>query len=339
MDDWTRHSVLVTGGSGFIGSALVEALLAKGSLVSCLLRSTSRKSGTDFQRITGDVTSSVDVTRAIQVSKPDIVFHLAGCVKTHSRDQFMAVNADGVEHVVSACAACSSPPVLVLVSSLAAVGPSCTDQPHVESDTPVPVSDYGRSKLAGENVAFKYAAQVPITIVRPPIVFGPGDRALLEMFKPIWRLGLHVVPGTTEYTFSLIHVEDLVHGLIDATILGQRISTQNSQGQGIYFLADDHHLTMTQLGLAIAEALGKKSPRIVHLPTPLVRLAGTMGQLKADLTGKLGWVNRDKIHEALAGSWTCSSAKAHQELNWSVSMSLTERLRQTADWYRHEKWL
>jgi len=100
----------------------------------------------------------------------------------------MRVNAAGVGAVAQACADQRDRPVLVLVSSLAAAGPS-GERPTVESDPPMPVSHYGRSKLAGEQMAMKFADALPITVVRPCIVFGAGDRGMYEVFRPIARSG------------------------------------------------------------------------------------------------------------------------------------------------------
>ncbi|HEY5139391.1 MAG TPA: NAD-dependent epimerase/dehydratase family protein, partial [Methylococcales bacterium] len=139
-----------------------------------------------------------------------IVFHLAGLLKAVRNDDFVRVNAGGVESVAAACDERAEPPVFVVVSSLAAAGPCAVDRPRAESDLPTPVSAYGRSKLAAELAATKYAARVPISIVRPPIVFGDGDRAVLELFRPIARWGIHIVPGLRQRRFSLIHVTDVV---------------------------------------------------------------------------------------------------------------------------------
>ena len=129
-----------------------------------------------------------------------------------------------------------------------------------------PVSAYGRSKLAGEQAAAKYAARLSISIVRPPIVFGPGDRGVLEMFRPIARAGIHVVPGRGERRVSLIHVADLVEGLLLAAEKGERLHRGGAPGQGVYFMAAEDEPTYAELGQAMAIALGRKRATVVHLP-------------------------------------------------------------------------
>ena len=334
--------MLVTGASGFIGRHLVRRLIELGARVSCLVRATSRvdelrSAGAGL--VTGDVTDRASIGRALAVSRAGIVFHLAGLTKALRADDFLRANAGGVESVAAACADRTDKPVLVVVSSLAAAGPCAEGRPRVESDAPIPVSAYGRSKLAGEQAAARYAGVVPISIVRPPMVFGPGDRGMLEMFRPIGRWGIHIVPGRGERCFSLIYVADLVEGLLLAAEKGERLHPNGSPGQGIYFMAADDYPTYAELGQAMATALGKKRAIVVHLPGPLVQLAGLCCDTMARIRQSSGWVNSDKITEALAGSWTCSSAKACTQLGWSPAAALAKRLYETAQWYRHAEWL
>jgi nucleoside-diphosphate-sugar epimerase len=342
MEARAPQPVLVTGAGGFIGRHLVRRLIERGCRVSCLVRATSRIDelrSAGAQLITGDVTDRVGMASALTASQAGVVFHLAGLVKALGPDDFVRVNAGGVESVAGACADRADPPVLVVVSSLAAAGPSAGGRPRVEDDLPTPVSAYGRSKLAGEQAAAKYAAAAPISIVRPPIVFGPGDRGVLEMFRPIARRGIHVVPGRGEGRFSLVHVADLVEGLLLAAEKGERLHPGGSPGQGVYFMATQDDPTYAELGAAIAAALGKERPTVVHVPRLLMRLAGLCGDAMGQIRRRPGWVNSDKIAEALAGSWVCSSAKARTHLGWSPAAALAERLRETAQWYSQAGWL
>jgi nucleoside-diphosphate-sugar epimerase len=342
MDTTALQPVLVTGASGFIGRRLVRRLIEGQCRVSCLVRAKShidelRSAGA--QLIMGDVTDRISVAQALAQSQASIVFHLAGLVRARRRDDFARVNTGGVETVAATCADRAGPPVLILVSSLSAAGPCAADRLRDEGDIPAPVSNYGRSKLAGEQAAAKHSGAVPISIVRPPIVFGPGDRALLEIFRPIARWGLHVVPGRGDSRFSLIHVDDLVEGLLLVAEKGERLREHGSPGQGVYFIAAEDAPTYAQLGQAIAKALGQKPPAVLRLPGPLLKLAGIGADVMARVRRRPGWINSDKISEALAGSWTCSSAKARTHLGWSPAAALADRLRETAQWYRQAGWL
>ena len=329
--------MLVTGASGFIGRHLVRRLIERGDRVLCLVRATSRIDelrSAGAQLVTGDVTDWISIGRALALSQARIVFHLAGLLKALRTDDFLRVNAGGVESVAAACADRTNKPVLVVVSSLAAAGPCAVGRPRVESDAPTPVSAYGCSKLAGEQATAKYAGVVPISIVRPPIVFGPGDRGMLEMFRPIARWGIHAVPGRGERHFSLIHVADLVEGLLLAAEKGERLHPNGLPGQGVYFMAADDYPTYAELGQAMAIALGKKRATVVHLSGPLVRLVGLCGDAMTWIRQRPAWVSSDKMTEALAGSWMCSSAKARTQLGWSPAAALVKRLYETAQWYR-----
>jgi dihydroflavonol-4-reductase len=339
MTPTAGQSVLVTGASGFIGGHLVRRLIARGCRVSCLVRATSR---VDELRAVGahliacDITDRAGVARAIASSKARFVFHLAGLVRAIEPGDFTRVNAGGVEAVAKACTDQTDRPVLVLVSSLAAAGPS-EKRPAVESDPPMPVSYYGRSKFAGEQAAMKYAGALPITVVRPCIVFGAGDRGVYEVWKPIARTGLHVVGGSGDRRVSLVAVPDLVECLVLAAEQGERL-VPGVSGHGIYFTAAED-LSYVELGMAIARALGKPQPRILRLPGWSLRTIGRFGDVMSRIRRRPSWVAEDKIREVLAGSWTCSSAKARQQLAWSPAAPLADRFRETAQWYRDAHWL
>ncbi|MEO8302679.1 MAG: SDR family NAD(P)-dependent oxidoreductase [Betaproteobacteria bacterium] len=339
MNTTARRSALVTGASGFIGTHLVRRLVTRGYRVSCLVRASSpidelRAAGADLLEC--EIDDRVGVSRAVAASKARVVFHVAGLLRAMASRDFMRVNAEGVDAVAAACMAQADPTVLVLVSSIAAAGPS-GEASKTERDSPLPVSDYGRSKLAGEEAAARYAAGVPITIVRPSVVFGAGDRGFFELWKPIARTGIHVVPAGGDRRLSLIAVQDLVDCIVLAAEKGERL-VPDGPGRGIYFAAAAD-LSHRELGRAIADALGKADPRVVHLPEWAIRTIGFGGDVMSQIRRRPGWVGRDKVTEMLAGSWTCSSAKARRQLGWSPAAPLQSRLRETARWYFDAHWL
>lgn len=343
-----RPRLLVTGATGFIGRRLVGRAIAAGFRVSCLVREDpGGRLPADVDLLRGDVTDRASVERVVRESRCERVVHLAGCVRAlrwGGTDDFLRVNASGVEHVAAACAACGVPPTLVVVSSLAAAGPSRGDRLPVESDVSAPISAYGRSKLAGELAAARRAAQVPITIVRPPVVFGPGDRGLLPFFRLIARSGVHVVPGGRAGGFGIatVHVDDLADGLLLAAERGERLPAvpcDQSRGTGIYVLAADESPTVEELGMRMAAAMDRRPPMVLRVPPCGLRLIGLATDLVGGIRGRPGTLTSDKMREATAGSWTGSAAKARADFGWSPAASLDARLRETAEWYRAEGWL
>lgn len=207
--------VLVTGASGFIGSHLASALVARGDEVTCLVRKTSQIKGLNglgVQLVYGDVTQPESLLSA--VAGQETVYHLAGITLALTKRQFFRVNQEGIRNIARACAAQPGPPVLLVVSSLAAAGPALDGRPKIESDPSQPVSAYGRSKRAGEQEAELFADRVPTTIVRPPIVFGERDHLGLPLFRSVDKFGIHFVPGRGRHRYSLIHVADLAELII-----------------------------------------------------------------------------------------------------------------------------
>ena len=338
--------VLITGASGFIGSKLTERLVARGDDVTCLVRGTSNRArlarlGVRFA--VGDVRNASLVRSAVDGA--EVVYHLAGLTAAFTARDLMAVNAEGFRNVVAACAECAAPPVLLSVSSLSAAGPSPPNRARTESDPPMPVSNYGRAKRTAELIAQQYAARVPITIVRPPIVFGEGDVLMRDLFRSIFRYGVHLALGVARSHYSLIHVNDLVDSLVLCADSGTRLSADGTPiasdpPPGYYFVATDEQPTFAELGQLIAVSLGRQSVRILRSPGPaLLWSAAALAEVAARLRGQPYIFNFDKFREAKAGNWVCSTSTIRRDLDFAPRAPFADRLRQTADWYRQQNWL
>jgi nucleoside-diphosphate-sugar epimerase len=292
--------------------------------------------------VCGDISHPESLSEA--VAGQSVVFHLAGCAKARRAHHYYQVNEVGQEGLCRACAQQPDPPVLVVVSSLAAAGPAPQGRAKTEDDPAKPVSHYGKSKRAGEVVAERYADRVPTTIVRPPIVFGEGDPACFQMFRAIHLTGIHFVPGFTPRKYSLIHVTDLVDLLIRAAEHGERLPSAGEivrapGGQGYYFADSGQQPSYYQLGRLIGDAIGKRF--VIRIPFgPIVVFAVSLVfDTVAHIRGDSAYFSLDKARDAIAGSWICSAEKAARQLGFSVTVPLADRLRQTAEWYRTEKWL
>ena len=317
---------LVTGATGFIGSHLCEELIRRKYDVTYLSRQTSRHTWLENLNITavkGDCT-----VRESLLEIPDdfdYIFHLAGLTKTCSPDDFFSVNSLGTENLLKAVSE-RNPLVkrFVYVSSLAAVGPSKNGTPLREDALPSPVSDYGKSKLEGERAVFKYRDSLPVTILRPPAVYGPRDKDMLVMFQ-MMKKGFFFDLGKCYY--SLLYVDDLVQGIL--------LSAENSKAIGkIYFMSDGNIYTGDEIATEISSVLHVKA-RPVKVPKFVMPFFAAVGEM----INKKGIINRDRIKDFRHTHWICDAGKAREEIGFVPKVGMKEGIRWTADWYRVQRWL
>ena len=325
---------LVTGATGFVGSHLVERLLGAGMEVACLMRPTSppRRTaldGLDVERRVAALDDPDALARAVR--GVDYVFHAAGLTRARTLAEYQAVNADGTGRLLEALLAEGAAlRRFVYVSSLAAAGPARSPEPPDESAEPHPADDYGASKLAGEHVVLEHANRLPVTIVRPPAVYGPRDANFLPLFRLAVRLGRVPVIGKPSKQAAFVYAGDLAEGL--------RLAAQTPQAVGrTYYIASGIH-TMSEVAEAVCLALNMP-PRLLRVPPLLARLAGEIGQIAWAVTGRPQIVSRGKIRGLLHPWWTCSWTRARQELGYRQAVSLQEGMRLTAQWYVEHGWL
>src|ERR1022692_2032965 len=205
--------ILVTGGTGFIGSHLVERLVAQGRALRCLVRRSTTNLPAAIELAHGDLESGAGLTEALR--GVDTVIHLAGITKARTAADYHRGNALATATLLRAACRLGNVGRLVHVSSLAAAGPSTADRPLTEADEPRPVSHYGRSKLAAEEAVRHSPLRDRTVIVRPPVVYGPRDRDVYQPIRTVAR-GWMAQIGTAQRRFSHIYVGDLVDGLIAA---------------------------------------------------------------------------------------------------------------------------
>jgi nucleoside-diphosphate-sugar epimerase len=320
--------VFVTGGTGFVGAHLVPALRRREDEVTCLVRSPAKahaRGWKDVRLVCGDL-GNADALRE-GCAGADVVFHLAGRISARTAADFMRANRDGTANLLEA--ASETPPQrLVLVSSLAAGGPSAPGQPIDESRPPAPVTPYGQSKLAAE--VLLRAMPFPWTVVRPPAVYGEWDREVLKVFR-LARLGVAPVFGDGSQELSVVYAGDLVTALIAAAL------TPAAAGR-VYYAAHPAVTTSRELVRAIGRAVGRE-PRIVPLPAPLARgMLWAIGSV-AHLAGRATVLSADKANEFLAPAWTCRPDALQRDTGWRAETDLETGLRRTAAWYRTEGWL
>ncbi len=325
---------VVTGSSGFIGSHLVDALLARGATVRALVRPESSATERDprVEHWEVDVLDDRAVRDAGVWAGATHLFHLAGMTKGRTLSQFRAGNVFPTANLLTALAARTGRrPRVVVVSSQAAAGPAPRhDAPRRESDRPLPVEAYGRSKLQAEQAVLRHREKLDITIIRPGAVYGPRDRDFLNVFKQAsGRVAIHAAPR--DHAFSLVHVADLVDILL--------LAAEHDAARGrTYFAAGEDGVTWRALYAEIAAAAGAR-PFELQIPLPALRLAAHAADVVGSLMGRQTLLNRNKAALARPRWWLCDSSRARDELGWVPKIGLQEGVRATYLWYLEAGWL
>jgi nucleoside-diphosphate-sugar epimerase len=219
---------------------------------------------------------------------------------------------------------------LIHVSSLAAVGPSPDGTPLREDAAPHPLTHYGKSKLEGEQAVRGSTVSGRSTVIRPPVVYGPRDVDVYQVFKAA-ASGALLRIGRPESYFSFIYIADLVDGLI---LVAQR---REAVGQA-YFLANPRPVSWTEFG-AIAALTMVKKIRTFTLPVWAAYLGGCFADLLSRVTGRPSILSRDKILDARQRYWVCDVTRAAAELDFRTQTSLREGVAATLEWYRQAQWL
>jgi nucleoside-diphosphate-sugar epimerase len=293
----------------------------------------------EVELVSGDLLAPASLDKAAR--GVEVVYHLAGATLVLRPEDYQSVNVTGTQNLAEACARQLSPPRFIHVSSLAASGPSPNGRPVAEDGEPAPVSAYGRSKLASEQTLRAFAHRLPVTIARPPAVFGPGDRHTLGLLRAA-RCRVMVVPGTKSYPMSWLYVRDLIEALLRAGERGRHLTTKDeagNPGQGVYFVALDERATLVEFATLGARILGARRVAALHLPCSVCKMLARMNDVLARSLSRPRLLTSDKMCEALAGPWICAADKARRELGFECQTGLEEGLRLAVAWYRAQRWL
>ena len=331
-DENSEKPVLVTGATGFIGSNLVDGLLRRGYPVTCLVRNASDTHALQKQSVRL-VVGNLDDPAALReaVSETHAIYHIAGAIRATGREEYFRINQTGTRRLLEAAAEVN--PALsrfIHMSSLAAAGPSDGTQKLTEEAAPNPISWYGESKLGAEQEVLRHAGTFPVTILRPSAVYGPRDKATLLIFRMI-RRGCLITPGRFVRRFSLIHVEDLVDGVIRAG------ECRTPSGQ-IYFLSRPEIYTWDDVGREAARSMGKPYRRL-STPKWLAQASGIAGDLFSRFAGRPAAMSSQKVNDLLQPSWLCDSSKARAAIGFNPGIDLERGIRATVLWYQAHGWL
>jgi len=316
--------VLVTGGTGFLGSHLIESLLDDpGREVFALVRDPSKPrwlEGIDGVRlIAGDLERIPGLPAGL-----DCVFHLAGLTKTLRPSEYYTVNRDGTANLLRALEGQKGRPRFVHLSSLAAVGPSSPGRGVREDDPPHPVSPYGESKLLAEKEVLESKDRLSVVLLRAAAIYGPRDEDFLEFFRWI-RRGIKPVLGARKI-LSLVYVRDAVRACRLAADPGRR------SGE-IFNIAHPKTYTWDEVGRVAASLLGKR-PVPVRLPVWSAYLASMASEGVGRLIGGGNALfNMSKIKQMKPDGWVADVHKARRELGFEAIFSLEQGLGETLSWY------
>lgn len=316
--------VAVTGATGFIGRHLVARLAARGDDVRAIQRPDSRKPPLDEATVVRaplEVSALTEAFRGI-----DVVVHLAGVVSATRLSDFFDVNVAGTRAVAQAARAAGSR--LVHISSLAAAGPAPPTAPRSEDDPPAPITPYGDSKLEGERMVASTQG-LAWTILRPGVVYGPGDRALLPVFKCA-RFGVMPHVGRASAAYTIVHVGDLVRAIEAAIASGAAGDT--------LFVGNPEPASTRALIEHVRHAVGGRA-LVVPVPNLLLWAAAMAGEVGGAIRGRPLVINRRRYAELASEGFACRVDRLRDHLGVTAQMDLPTGLAQTAEWYRRERWL
>jgi nucleoside-diphosphate-sugar epimerase len=322
---------VVTGASGFVGSHIVDDLLAHGARVRAVVRGSSSRRWLEGKEIElADAAMEDEAALRRAVLGADWVVHAAGLIRARSAAEFHECNVGGTERILRASRE-AGVRRFVLVSSQAAAGPSPDGRAVTEGQAPRPVSSYGESKLAAERavLASSPGAATAVTVIRPPAVYGPRDTAILKVFTLAKR---HIEPVLRRRgRFSIIHVADLASA-VHATL------TRDEAVGEVFFASEPDVTDYTELGTLVRESLATWT---VPVAFPRWALMGVAlgAEAFAAMTRRAPLLSREKLREISSGDWICSSKKIRERLGWTPGVSLQEGILATAGWYREAGWL
>lgn len=297
-------TLAVTGATGFIGSVLLKRLASQGFQLRALYRPSSTPSPdqTDsVQWLAGDL-GDTDSLRTL-VAGVDAIIYCAGTVRGSALEHFNEANVAGVTRLAEVATELKVPRFL-LISSLAAREPS--------------LSDYAMSKKMGEDALLKYQDNLSCDILRPPAVYGPGDREMRPLLQLVNR-GLVPVIGAKEGRFSLLYVDDL------ADAVSCLLRSESAHKSRCFELHDGHPdgYTWQQIA-AIAGHLNGKTPYRLTIPRSLLQMIALCNLCLSRLLGYSPMLTPGKVREIFHPNWVCDNTTITREVVWQPRVQFND---------------
>ena len=325
-------TAVVTGASGFVGSNLVDLLIEKNFKVKCIIRKTSNikwLEGKIAEIHTCELTDKEGLRKIFNGA--DYIFHVAGVVKSKKREGYFKGNVETTRVMLETALEFKERiKRFLIVSSQTSSGPSPINNPINEDTPPRPITTYGRSKLAQEELAKSFMDKIPITICKLAAVYGERDTEIFIFFKTFSK-GLMTTIGLHDKQVSLLHVADVVRGLFLAAISDQ------SKGK-TYFITSEKYYTWKEVGDATSSAL-KKKPIKVAVPHFLVYIIAAIAQFFSMFGSKAATLNIEKGKDITRPAWISDYKKAYNDFGFKQEISLEDGIKRTIEWYKKVGWL
>jgi nucleoside-diphosphate-sugar epimerase len=326
--DRLQTPIAVTGGTGFVGSHLVDTLCDAGHRPRVLAREPSAPrwiGASSVDWVPGSLADR-DALRTL-VDGAGTVVHLAGVVRAVRAEEFERANRGGTARLVLAIRDAAPSARLVHVSSLSAVGPSAVPRGVSPDAKPHPISDYGRSKLAAEMEVRGVTGVADWTIVRPSTIYGPRDTDVFQFFR-MARTGIVLVPGGERW-ITVAFVADVVRGILAAGA---------AEPGRIFHLGEPEPYRMSDLIKALAKA-GRVRAQALPVPAAAVRTVGLGGGTLGRLGARRIAMTPDKARELVARHWTADTSGSLAALGIAPVVRFADGARETWAWYRKQGWL
>lgn len=310
--DKPSQIIAVTGATGFIGQVVCRRLLAAGFRVRGLVRSIGKGSALEaagLEVVKGDL---FELTALIKLlAGADAVVYCAGAVRGASQEQFDRVNIEGIRQLLQALEFSDTTPRMLYLSSLAAREPE--------------LSFYSASKYGSEEVLIKEAGRISSMILRPPPVYGPGDKELLPLFRLMAR-GLAPVPGSPNARISMLFVDDLAAAILAWLHSGKTVS-------GVYTLDDGRAggYAWSEIAAIVAH-ICQRPVRLFPVPAWMLDIPAWVNSKVAKILGYAPMLTPQKLRELRHADWVCDSKALCNVIEWRPEVGLAEGLRKTPGW-------